>query len=177
MNSSLETSFCLLQPNISEQVVSYCDDADDAAADDDDDAKDPVRQITESPDIAINIESFKEEVINEALKVEAEKVIEKTDGLTNHVSEDFVISNFEAVKGETIENIDTDLCKVASVVEDIPDITKEDDDDDEDSSDESDFTESEDEFMPDGERVRKTSRGFKQISNCKRFWKASMLMG
>jgi len=173
MNSSLETSFCLLQPNISEQVVSYCDDADD----DDDDAKDPVRQIAESPDIAINIESFKEEVINEALKVEAEKVIEKTDGLTNHVSEDFVISNFEAVKGETIENIDTDLCKVASVVEDIPDITKEDDDDDEDSSDESDFTESEDEFMPDGERVRKTSRGFKQISNCKRFWKASMLMG
>jgi len=111
------------------------------------------------------------------LKVEAEKVIEKTDGLTNHVPEDFVISNFEAVKGETIDNIDNDLHKVVSVVEDIPVITKEDDDDDEDSSDESDFTESEDEFMPDGERVRKTSRGFKQISNCKRFWKASMLMG
>ena len=93
----------MLQPNISEQVVSFCDDADD------DDVKDPVRQITESPDIAINIESFKEEVINEALKVEAEKVIEKTDGLTNHVPEDFVISNFEAVKGETIDKINTDL--------------------------------------------------------------------
>ena len=48
----------------------------------------------------------------------------------------------------------------------------------EDDSDyNSDTSESEDEFMPDGERVRKTSRGFKQISNCKRFWRASMLMG
>ena len=42
---------------------------------------------------------------------------------------------------------------------------------------ESSESESEDEFMADGELVRKTSRGFKQISNCRRFWKASLLTG
>ena len=47
-----------------------------------------------------------------------------------------------------------------------------------DDSDSSDFdSDSEDdnvvEFMPDGEIVRKKSRGFKQLNNCKRFWKAS----
>ena len=31
------------------------------------------------------------------------------------------------------------------------------------------------EYMPDGEIVRKKSRGFKQLSNCKRFWKASLM--
>ena len=47
----------------------------------------------------------------------------------------------------------------------------------EDSSSEEESSEEEEEFMPDGERVRKQSRGFKQLNNCKRFWKASLLMG
>jgi len=50
-----------------------------------------------------------------------------------------------------------------------------------DESDSSDFdSDSEDdnvvEFMPDGEIVRKKSRGFKQLNNCKRFWKASLML-
>ena len=50
-----------------------------------------------------------------------------------------------------------------------------------DDSDSSDFdSDSEDdnvvEFMPDGEIVRKKSRGFKQLNNCKRFWKASLML-
>ena len=45
-----------------------------------------------------------------------------------------------------------------------------------DSSDESSTDEdSAVEYMPDGEIVRKKSRGFKQLSNCKRFWKASLM--
>ena len=47
-----------------------------------------------------------------------------------------------------------------------------------DSDDLSDLSSDEDtavEYMPDGELVRKKSRGFKQLSNCKRFWKASLL--
>ena len=40
----------------------------------------------------------------------------------------------------------------------------------ESSSDEDDVVE----FMPDGEVMRKKSRGFKQLNNCKRFWKASL---
>ena len=49
---------------------------------------------------------------------------------------------------------------------------------DEDSSD-YDSSSDEDnvvEFMPDGEVIRKKSRGFKQLNNCKRFWKASMML-
>ena len=46
--------------------------------------------------------------------------------------------------------------------------------------DSSDFTSDEEdntvEFMPDGEIVRKKSRGFKQLNNCKRFWKASLML-
>ena len=40
----------------------------------------------------------------------------------------------------------------------------------ESSSDEDDVVE----YMPDGEVMRKKSRGFKQLNNCKRFWKASL---
>lgn len=46
--------------------------------------------------------------------------------------------------------------------------------------DSSDFSSDEEdnvlEFMPDGEVVRKKSRGFKQLNNCKRFWKASLML-
>ena len=44
-----------------------------------------------------------------------------------------------------------------------------------DSSDESSDEDTAVEYMPDGELVRKKSRGFKQLSNCKRFWKASLM--
>jgi len=47
-------------------------------------------------------------------------------------------------------------------------------DDLEDSSDCSSDEDTAVEYMPDGELVRKKSRGFKQLSNCKRFWKASL---
>ena len=40
-----------------------------------------------------------------------------------------------------------------------------------DSSDEDEVLE----YMPDGEIVRKASKGFTQLSNCKRFWKAAHL--
>ena len=48
-----------------------------------------------------------------------------------------------------------------------------------DSDDSSDLSSSDEdttvEYMPDGEVMRKKSRGFKQLSNCKRFWKASLM--
>eukprot|EP00092_Neocalanus_flemingeri_P026012 GFUD01028193.1.p1 GENE.GFUD01028193.1~~GFUD01028193.1.p1 ORF type:complete len:307 (+),score=130.93 GFUD01028193.1:72-992(+) len=47
---------------------------------------------------------------------------------------------------------------------------------DDDSSDDSSDEEAA-EYMPDGELMRKTSRGFKQLNNCKRFWKASLAIG
>ena len=47
----------------------------------------------------------------------------------------------------------------------------------EDSSDESSDEDTAVEYMPDGELVRKKSRGFKQLNNCKRFWKASLVVG
>ena len=50
-----------------------------------------------------------------------------------------------------------------------------------DDDDSSDYDSSSDEdnvveYMPDGEIMRKKSRGFKQLNNCKRFWKASMML-
>jgi len=45
-----------------------------------------------------------------------------------------------------------------------------------DTSDEED-EDSEPEYMEDGERRRKTSRGFKLLNNCGRFWKASQYLG
>ena len=118
------------------------------------------------------IECFKEEVLNEALQKESQKIIEKTDGLMSHhpsnLENDIVYNNSKLVQEDsTSSGVSTDDNTIDT-----------NDQDDEFSDDDSDFTEeSEEEFMPDGERIRKTSRGFKQISNCKRFWKASMLMG
>ena len=118
---------------------------------------------------------FKEEVRREALENQAEIVKEKTDGLTNHI-----LSGNETMT-EMKPNIKTNLdeeeeVRVVIDEDDLEDTIREAATED-DSDYDSDTSESEDEFMPDGERVRKTSRGFKQISNCKRFWRASMLMG
>ena len=118
---------------------------------------------------------FKEEVRREALENQAEIVKEKTDGLTNHI-----LSGNETMT-EIKPNIKTSLdeeeeVRVVIDEDDLENTIREEPTED-DSDYNSDTSESEDEFMPDGERVRKTSRGFKQISNCKRFWRASMLMG
>ena len=50
-------------------------------------------------------------------------------------------------------------------------------DDNDNSSDESSNEESEDEYMSDGELVRKNAGGFKQLVNCKKFWIASQIIG
>jgi len=67
---------------------------------------------------------------------------------------------------------DTDSDNLVILDEGMDLMNGEDDDssDYESSSDEDDVVE----FMPDGEVMRKKSRGFKQLNNCKRFWKASL---
>ena len=67
---------------------------------------------------------------------------------------------------------DTDCDNLVILDEGLDLMNGEDDDssDYESSSDEDDVVE----FMPDGEVMRKKSRGFKQLNNCKRFWKASL---
>jgi len=90
---------------------------------------------------------WKKSLEEEALQNATNKVSEKTDGLDVHVREDVMIV-------DTHKNID-EL---------------------DDSSDESSDEDTAVEYMPDGELVRKKSRGFKQLNNCKRFWKASLMV-
>jgi len=67
----------------------------------------------------------------------------------------------EGILMDNVEGIDTSV-----MIDDI-----------DDSSDESSDEDTTVEYMPDGEIVRKKSRGFKQLTNCKRFWKASLNVG
>jgi len=90
---------------------------------------------------------WKKSLEEEALQNATNKVSEKTDGLDVHVREDVMIV-------DTHKNIDEV----------------------DDSSDESSDEDTAVEYMPDGELVRKKSRGFKQLNNCKRFWKASLMV-
>ena len=119
---------------------------------------------------------FKEEVHREALKNQSEIIKEKTDGLMKSSSDDTksIMTEIKPNKSNNVEEV-----VAAAVIEedDLEDIIREKEASEDDSDYDSDTSESEEEFMPDGERIRKTSRGFKQISNCKRFWRASMLMG
>ena len=112
----------------------------------------------------------------EAIKTETEKVIEKTDGLMSCPLNVLIMENPDLTKTEVLEDASVECSKTSITDEDSGIATVDNLDDSEDDSD-YDTSESEEEFMPDGERVRKTSRGFKQISNCKRFWKASLLTG
>lgn len=114
---------------------------------------------------------FKEGVYQEALKNETKKIKEISDGLMIHTPSD---GNTNSMNDASIQSRDEDL-KVVIDEEELEDTIRE--ETFEDSDYDSETSESEDEFMPDGERVRKTSRGFKQISNCKRFWRASILTG
>ena len=105
---------------------------------------------------------------------EKQKVAEKTDGLMNLTKHVLVTADYDvAPKTIDIENIC--LTPLSDSSEDKTSLEQW--EDSEDSETDSETSDSEDEFMADGERVRKTSRGFKQISNCKRFWKASLLTG
>ena len=112
----------------------------------------------------------------EAIKTETEKVIEKTDGLMSCPLTVLIMENSDLTNAEVLEDASVECSKTSIADEDSGIATVDNLDDSEDDSD-YDTSESEEEFMPDGERVRKTSRGFKQISNCKRFWKASLLTG
>ena len=120
------------------------------------------------------IDSFKEEVVLVAIENEKKKVVEKTDGLMNLTRHDLVTADYNvAPKTIDMENISSTALSDCQSDK----TTEESWEDSQDSETDSETSESEDEFMADGERVRKTSRGFKQISNCKRFWKASLLTG
>ena len=99
-----------------------------------------------------DFKDFTHSLEEEALQHEADKVSEKTDGFTGKIKEEICIDNV----GKMLSNI---------AIDDV-----------EDSSDESSDEDTAVEYMPDGELVRKTSRGFKQLSNCKRFWKASLMV-
>ena len=90
---------------------------------------------------------WKQAVEEEALQNTVDKVSEKTDGLAGKIKDN------EAKIGKM---------KDFDIIED--------------SSDESSDEDTAVEYMPDGELVRKKSRGFKQLNNCKRFWKASLMV-
>ena len=92
-------------------------------------------------------QNFKTYVEEEAVKNEADKLFAKTDGLTGHNKEKCERFTFDKASSDT-----------------------------DDSSDESSDEDTAVEYMPDGELVRKKSRGFKQLNNCKRFWKASLMV-
>ena len=121
------------------------------------------------------IESFKEEVVQEGIANENKKVVEKTDGLMNLRKHVLVTADYD-VAPKTIERENIDLTPLTDYQADQTTVEPW-EDREADSETETETEDSEDEFMADGERVRKTSRGFKQISNCKRFWKASLLTG
>ena len=113
-------------------------------------------------------------MVQEAIEAEKQKVVEKTDGLMNLTKHVLVAADYDVPP----KTIDTENIRLTPLSDSSGDkTTLEPWGDSEDSETDSETEDSEDEFMADGERVRKTSRGFKQISNCKRFWKASLLTG
>ena len=96
-------------------------------------------------------EDWKTSVKSEEIENEKEKIIAKTDGLMRHKCP--VIDEDKAPV-----NLSTSL-----VDSEVSDYTSEE--------------ESEDEYMSDGEVMRKNSRGFKQLVNCRKLWVASQMMG
>ena len=82
-----------------------------------------------------------------------------------NMGKEVVIDNFEdiVIVYKTSEDVSTR--NTASINNDI------------DTSDDSSEEDSDEEYMSDGEVVRKNKRGFKQLNNCKRFWKASLMIG
>ena len=116
----------------------------------DNDEKDNQDSQTEKNDSEYKEESFKDwkqSVEDEALQNAAIKISEKTDGLTGQARD---------------KDAKEDMMKPIDIIDE--------------SSDESSDEDTAVEYMPDGELVRKKSRGFKQLNNCKRFWKASLMV-
>merc|ERR1712048_43852 len=109
--------------------------------------------------------------MGDAIEAEKQKVVEKTDGRMNPPKHVLVTADYDVPP----KTIDIENIRLTPLSDSSGDKTPEPWVDSEDSETDSETEDSEDEFMADGERVRKTSRGFKQISNCKRFWKASLL--
>ena len=109
---------------------------------------------------------WKDSVMLESLKKENEKVIAKTDGLMGHINEVVIID----------EVAETKITKANNCISEVL-ITSRGQDVTEDSSDDSSNDDSADEYMSDGELVRKNARGFKQLVNCKKFWIASQIIG
>jgi len=126
----------------------------DSGANESDTSDEEDKQPDENDDIdelnGDNFKDWKHSVEEEKQINEAGKVLEKTDGLMGHVKQEVIIDNNRLV------------------------VTQKGGDDTEESSDESTDEDTAVEYMPDGELVRKKSRGFKQLSNCRRFWKASI---
>ena len=130
-----------------------------------------VFEDTDSEDNFVESETvftdWKDSVHSESIKNESEKVLAKTDGLMGHVHHEVVIDNIDDVV-ITKDNECNGEVIIASRDADIIDDS---------ADDSSDDTDSEDEYMPDGELVRKNSRGFKQLVYCKKFWLASQMVG
>jgi hypothetical protein len=105
----------------------------------------------------LDIETITEEKKNEGFlkngkysEERVEEISSKTNDFTGNLKEEIILDNDETPLQNKVDDSD-------------------------DSSDLSSDEDTADEYMPDGELVRKKSRGFKQLSNCKRFWKASLL--
>jgi len=140
-------------------LITSNEPEDGSYSDNDNDVKDETLNDNDLNDESLTTESesledqgaefvdWKQSVEEEALQTAANIAAEKTDGLNVPIKENDRIP-------ETDKNV---------VIEDT-------------SSDESSDEDTAVEYMPDGELVRKKSRGFKQLNNCKRFWKASLMV-
>ena len=124
--------------------------------DDDNEEEDNISKNSYSKPLNLEIlEIVEEEIIDIASKTivtySAEEVVESNpDYLITNMKSEMMIDN-QNISPQYYSDVD--------------------DSSDESSTDEDSVVE----YMPDGEIVRKKSRGFKQLSNCKRFWKASLM--
>jgi len=100
---------------------------------------------------------------------------DEAEAKDSHSSEDVNAGNQEVGESRDDGEEDDDAKNKGLIIDNDDGLDTQDYDDDS-----SDFTSDEEdnvvEFMPDGEIVRKKSRGFKQLNNCKRFWKASLML-
>ena len=148
---NLEEAVTTIEENIMEMVTCNIDETDNAYPAHDD---------------RVGVSDVGGSYFKKSLYVENSNIESGVNGLSGHINEDIgIIDNFE----------DTFECpKVFDMKSKVFDKPEKNDSTEDESSD--DETESEDEFMPDGEPVRKSSRGFRQLVNCKKFWLASQMV-
>jgi len=109
---------------------------------------DSIAEITDTKEIGFgNSEAEHENIVNEDIEKADSKLGHDTDPIMNNG-----LTDIDDKYGVETNGLDDDSSDYSS-------------------SDEDNAVE----YMPDGEIVRKKSRGFKQLSNCKRFWKASLM--